>query len=197
MSQSAKPPEAGRPRAAPVLAMRVPPPEDEAANDASYAQLVHQATLAASMADAPLEPIREQDRLLPAANIFRIIQRELPEGCKISRDAKYFMQVRRLAGLHNAKRSKAGCTHVCKRFAPVMSPARCTDVPSPPESQEALSEFVCFMTRFACPASPPLLRDALLLLVLARHLYPATCILLPAPSLPTTLTHPSPARTAQ
>lgn len=89
-----QPSEAARPRNAPVLAMRVPPPEDETAGDASYAHLVHQATLAASVADAPLEPIREQDRLLPAANIFRIIQRELPEGCKISRDAKYFMQVR-------------------------------------------------------------------------------------------------------
>jgi hypothetical protein len=73
----------------PVLVMRVPP--QEACSD-GYAQHVHQATLA-----APLEPLREQDRLLPAANIFRIIQRELPQGAKISRDTKYFMQVGQLA----------------------------------------------------------------------------------------------------
>jgi hypothetical protein len=109
MQASMQLPEGGRPRAAPVLATRVPTPEDEAPGDASYAHLVHQATLAASVADAPLEPIREQDRLLPAANIFRIIQRELPEGCKISRDAKYFMQVRRLPGPRRARYWEAAC----------------------------------------------------------------------------------------
>jgi hypothetical protein len=55
-----------------------PPQQAGTSSDQSYAQHVHQATLA-----APLEPLREQDRLLPAA--------------KISRDAKYFMQVGQLA----------------------------------------------------------------------------------------------------
>jgi hypothetical protein len=34
------------------------------------------------------EPSREQDRLLPEANVVRIMKRTLPEGAKISKDAK-------------------------------------------------------------------------------------------------------------
>eukprot|EP00965_Chrysotila_dentata_P256863 6212695-Pleurochrysis_carterae.AAC.3 len=36
--------------------------------------------------------LRDQDRLLPVANIARIMVQELPEGTKISRDAKAIMQ---------------------------------------------------------------------------------------------------------
>jgi len=123
----------GRP--APVLAMRAPPPQMPA--DTDYATLVQQATLAASVAaSASLDPIREQDRLLPAANIFRIIQRELPEGCKISRDAKYFMQVRMHLGLPTAS----------ARHRPHPMPSLA--------AQEALSEFVCFLTRCVRRSAP-------------------------------------------
>jgi hypothetical protein len=37
-------------------------------------------------------PGREQDRLLPAANIGRIMKRALPENAKIAKDAKDTMQ---------------------------------------------------------------------------------------------------------
>jgi hypothetical protein len=93
---------------APAPAPRAPPqsaetPGEDAYDD--YAHLVQQAIHAASAVDGALEPIREQDRLLPAANVFRIIQRELPEGSKISRDAKYFMQVWQFAyDPHRAKK---------------------------------------------------------------------------------------------
>jgi histone H3/H4 len=36
--------------------------------------------------------LREQDRLLPLANIGRLMARELPEGAKVSKDAKVLMQ---------------------------------------------------------------------------------------------------------
>ena len=37
-------------------------------------------------------PLREQDRLLPAANVGRVMASILPENAKISRDARHFMQ---------------------------------------------------------------------------------------------------------
>ena len=38
------------------------------------------------------EPLREQDRLLPMANVARLMALELPKDAKISRDAKVLMQ---------------------------------------------------------------------------------------------------------
>ena len=38
------------------------------------------------------EPLREQDRLLPMANVARLMASELPKDAKISRDAKVLMQ---------------------------------------------------------------------------------------------------------
>ena len=38
------------------------------------------------------EPLREQDRLLPMANVARLMALELPKDAKISRDAKMLMQ---------------------------------------------------------------------------------------------------------
>mmetsp|Transcript_4561 Transcript_4561/g.7683 ORF Transcript_4561/g.7683 Transcript_4561/m.7683 type:complete len:216 (-) Transcript_4561:156-803(-) len=39
-----------------------------------------------------IQPLREQDRLLPAANVGRMMQRALPASVKIARDARCFMQ---------------------------------------------------------------------------------------------------------
>lgn len=100
---------AEKPARAPVLAMRaLPQSQPPHATEPSYVELVNQATMAASAAsETSYAPIREQDRLLPAANIFRIMQREMPEGCKISRDAKYFMQAhRRLPRQHRCQRGR-------------------------------------------------------------------------------------------
>ena len=41
---------------------------------------------------SPPEPLREQDRLLPMANVARLMASELPNDAKISRDAKLLMQ---------------------------------------------------------------------------------------------------------
>ena len=41
---------------------------------------------------APPAPLREQDRLLPMANVARLMSIELPKDAKISRDAKLLMQ---------------------------------------------------------------------------------------------------------
>ena len=38
------------------------------------------------------EPLREQDRLLPLANVARMMTIEIPKDAKISRDSKVFMQ---------------------------------------------------------------------------------------------------------
>lgn len=38
------------------------------------------------------EPLREQDRLLPVANVAHLLASELPTGAKVSRDAKLFAQ---------------------------------------------------------------------------------------------------------
>ena len=43
-------------------------------------------------APQPPEPLREQDRLLPLANVARLMALELPKDAKISRDAKVLMQ---------------------------------------------------------------------------------------------------------
>ena len=43
-------------------------------------------------APAPAEPLREQDRLCPLANVARIMATELPEDAKIARSAKVMMQ---------------------------------------------------------------------------------------------------------
>ena len=43
-------------------------------------------------APRPRSPLREQDRLLPMANIARLMANELPADAKISRDAKALMQ---------------------------------------------------------------------------------------------------------
>ena len=39
-----------------------------------------------------LQPLREQDRLLPVANVAYLMANELPEGAKVSKDAKCLMQ---------------------------------------------------------------------------------------------------------
>lgn len=130
--------EDGWPLGAPAPAPPVPSHEAVTSSDEGYANLVQQTTLDVSAADAPRELIREQDRLLPAANIFRIMQRELPEGFKISRDAKYFMQVWQLALYPRRVRGKIGlfCT-IAVAAAPrllVCMTKTCTDLPSTPGS---------------------------------------------------------------
>ncbi len=46
----------------------------------------------ASRDDVDDEDIREQDRLLPIANVARIMKRALPENAKIAKDAKECVQ---------------------------------------------------------------------------------------------------------
>ena len=40
----------------------------------------------------PMEALREQDRLLPAANVARVMAATIPQNAKIARDARAFMQ---------------------------------------------------------------------------------------------------------
>ena len=68
----------------PVAPKARPPPEvaECAAGDGGKA-----------MADLlSLQPLREQDRLLPVANVAHLMASELPSGGKVSRDSKLFMQ---------------------------------------------------------------------------------------------------------
>ena len=48
--------------------------------------------LAELIPDDPRTPLREQDRLLPSANVARIMSNALPAHAKISRDCKQLMQ---------------------------------------------------------------------------------------------------------
>ena len=41
---------------------------------------------------APTEPLRDQDRLLPVANVARLMASELPPDAKIAKEAKVLMQ---------------------------------------------------------------------------------------------------------
>eukprot|EP00966_Prymnesium_polylepis_P287952 6650816-Prymnesium_polylepis.1 len=78
------PPELAEPppRAAPAA---LPPPE--LAEYVAYGD-----GSKAMVALRSLQPLREQDRLLPVANVAHLMASELPSVAKVSRDAKLFMQ---------------------------------------------------------------------------------------------------------
>jgi len=59
---------------------------------APHTVMPHRQQMTGPTAPAPAEPLREQDRLCPLANVARIMATELPEDAKIARSAKVMMQ---------------------------------------------------------------------------------------------------------